>query len=127
MKKKILSIALPLFAIVLEALPMGAVMHFGNPDGEPFRQTFSYFNPIHWGYANFAPNLTALLTCILLVLAVVNAIKPTKRRTNAVLTVAVIAAVVSLLPLAVGTLISAGITLSLALTALIAFVQKRNL
>ena len=125
MRKKLLLIYLPILAVILELLPTGAVMYFGNPDGEPFRQTFSYFDLIHWGYANFAPNLTALLTCVLLVLASVNAVRSTKRLTKAMAILAILAAVFSLLVLIAGfTLISAGISLLLILTALIAVFQK---
>ncbi len=128
MRKKILLIVLPILAVVLETLPTGTVMYFGNPDGEPFRQTFSYFDPIHWGYADFVPNLTALLTCVLLVLATVNAVKGTRRVTKAMAILAILAATLSLFVLIVGfTLIGLGIWLLLLLTALIAVLQKRNI
>ena len=100
-------------------------MYFGNPDGDPFRQTFSYFDPIHWGYADFAPNLTALLTCVLAVLATVNAVKSTRRLTKTMAIVAILAAVLSLPVLITShTLIALGVSLLLIFTALTAVLKK---
>lgn len=125
MRKKLVPLILPLLALVLELLPMGTVMYFGNPDGDPFKQTFSYFDPTHWGYADFAPNLTALLTCALAVLAVIGAIRGTKRLGRATVTVAVLAAVLSLWVLITShTLIALGVSLLLLLTAVTAVLQK---
>lgn len=60
-----------MITLILEILPYGAVLNFANPEGEPFRETFSYFSLIPFGYANFAPLLTALTTCIIFVILVV--------------------------------------------------------
>ena len=128
MRKKLIPLILPLLALVLELLPTGTVMYFGNPDGDPFRQTFSYFDPIHWGYADFAPNLTALLTCALVALAIISATRGTKSLSRATVTIASLAALLSLLVLWVGfTFIALGVSLLLLLTALIAMLQKRNI
>lgn len=62
MNKRLSVLILPAVALALEALPWGAVLNFANPEGTPFRQTFSYFSMIPFGYANFGPFLTALLT-----------------------------------------------------------------
>ena len=77
MKKKRVWFCLPasVGALILECLPCGAVLNFANPDGSPFRQTFSYFDMISFGYATFAPNITAWLTCTLLVLTVFLCVK----------------------------------------------------
>ena len=129
MRKKILSIILPLAAVILETLPTGTVMYFGNPSGDPFRQTFSYFDPIHWGYADFAPNLTALLTCVLLVLVLVNALVQNKKLTRAVSVVAALAAVFSLLTFVFGgtTLIGVGISVLLSLATVLSVVSQKNI
>ena len=128
MKKRLLLIYLPIMTLALEGLPMGTVMYFGNPDGDPFRQTFSYFDPIHWGYADFAPNLTALLTCTLAILAVIGAIRGTKRLLGATVTIAMIAAAFSLLTIFFGfTLIGLSVSLLLALTAAVAALIKKNI
>lgn len=65
--KKVIPLLLACLAIVLEALPFGAVCRFARPEGEPWRKTFSYFDPVPFGYANFGPLITAGLSCILLV------------------------------------------------------------
>lgn len=129
MRKKILPIILPLAAIVLETLPTGTVMYFGNPSGEPFRQTFSYFDPIHWGYADFAPNLTALLTCVLFVLAVANAFIHRKRPARAMTAVALLATVFSLLTFVFGgvTFIGAGVSVLLSLATVLSVVNQKNI
>lgn len=72
MKKfgKVLTVLLPVVALFLESLPYGAVLIFKDfPDGT-IRTTYSYFSPTPWGYANFPPGITALLTCILLMAAI---------------------------------------------------------
>jgi len=55
-----------LAVVILELLPYGAVLNFGNPDGEPFRKTFSYFSLTPFGYANLAPFMTAVLSVVIL-------------------------------------------------------------
>lgn len=71
MKKRLLYLILPIIAVVLELLPYGAVCNFANPEGEPWRKTFSYFDLTPFGYANFAPLLTAITTCAILALLLV--------------------------------------------------------
>jgi len=69
-KRKWLALLLPLALLVLELLPFGAVLNFASPEEPtPVRKTFSYFSLTPFGYANFGPFLTALLT-VALVLAV---------------------------------------------------------
>ena len=55
MKKRLLYLILPLVTVILELLPYGAVCNFMNPEGDPWRETFSYFSLTPFGYANFAP------------------------------------------------------------------------
>ena len=43
-KITIMTLVILIVILVLEILPYGAVLHFGNPEGEPFRETFSYFD-----------------------------------------------------------------------------------
>ncbi len=71
MKKKMLYLILPIITLILEILPYGAVCNFANPEGEPWRKTFSYFDLTPFGYANFAPFLTAIITCAVFVLLLV--------------------------------------------------------
>ncbi len=73
MKKSSIFIMILLLAVlVLEILPFGAVCNFATGPDEIIRATFSYFSLIPFGYANFAPLITAILTCILLILAGIN-------------------------------------------------------
>lgn len=75
MKRRLLILVLSVSAIILELLPFGAVLNFGIPDVSGghayFRETYSYFDLMPFGYANFGPFLTAMMTCVLLVLSVV--------------------------------------------------------
>ena len=71
MKKRLLYVLLPIVTLILEILPYGAVCNFANPEGEPFRKTFSYFDLTPFGYANFAPLITAVITCIVFLLIVI--------------------------------------------------------
>jgi len=68
--KRLLYLILPVITLVLEILPYGAVCNFANPYGEPWRETYSYFSLLPFGYANFAPLLTAILTCLIMVLLI---------------------------------------------------------
>lgn len=58
-------------AIVLEALPYGAKLKFALDNGETTEKLFSYFSLTPYGYANFLPFITAILTCVLLIIAIV--------------------------------------------------------
>ena len=88
----------PLTAVILELLPFGAVLNFGQPDGEPIRQTYSYFSLTPFGYANFGPLITAVLSCALLVLSIMAVIRPGKRLWRANGNIAVVTALVSVAP-----------------------------
>ena len=70
MKKRIPYLLLPLITLILEILPYGAVCNFAT-ETRQIRELYSYFDLTPYGYANFAPFLTALLTCIILVLLAV--------------------------------------------------------
>lgn len=100
--KKSLFVVLPLASLILELLPNGVVLNFANPDGEPWRRTYSYFSLTPFGYANFGPFITAILTCILLVLVAVYLFKPRKGLNTAILNVSGFATAASLMPLMFG-------------------------
>jgi len=71
MKNRLQFLILPIITLILEILPYGAVCNFANPDGPPWRRTYSYFSLTPFGYAHFTPFLTALLTCVILILLVI--------------------------------------------------------
>lgn len=100
--KKTLFVILPLVALILELLPYGVVLNFANPEGEPWRRTYSYFSMMPFGYANLGPLITAILTCVLLVLVVIYLFKSRKGLNTAILNVAGFATATSLLPLMFG-------------------------
>ena len=60
--KKVCLAVLPALTIVLELLPLGAVCIFATSPTERVKETFSYFSLTPFGYANFAPLITATLT-----------------------------------------------------------------
>ena len=125
MKKKVIMLFTTFVALILEILPYGAVCNFANPDGEPWRYTYSYFDLTPFGYANFTPFIVALLTCVLIVLIIVSLLSKKTVRTP-ILTVSAIATVLSLAPLLYGisffSIVGAFISVALALTTAVAFV-----
>lgn len=64
---KCLALAALIVALVLEALPFGAALMFViNPETKETKtEYYSYFDFTPFGYANFAPLITAVLTVML--------------------------------------------------------------
>ena len=125
--KKIFALIATLTALILEILPYGAVCNFMTPPGEPpLRLTYSYFSLVPFGYANFAPFIVAILTCVLLVLMIVYVFVGQRMRMP-VLCVSVAATLLSTTPLllgmtyfsVVGLLITLSFLCTTALTVLI--------
>lgn len=100
-KQPIIIFAVLIVILVLELLPYGAVLHFGNPEGEPFRETFSYFDLIPYGYANFGPFITAILTCVLLVMTIIILFADNGKSKSTIKIVSFVALIISLAPLLV--------------------------
>ena len=88
--------------MILEILPYGAVCNFANPEGEPWRATYSYFNLLPFGYANFGPFITAVLTCVMIVFAVLFSLKPMPKVLPVWKVIAVVTSVTSLAPIMYG-------------------------
>ena len=74
-RKNIIPIIFTLIAIVLEILPFGAKLTFALDEGKTQEKLFSYFSMTPYGYANFMPFITAVLTCVLFILALIILIK----------------------------------------------------
>lgn len=130
-KKNILYLTLPLITLVLEILPYGAVLNFANPDGEPWRETYSYFSLTPFGYANFAPFITAVMTCIMIVLLTFYIFNQNHRLIVFTKRLVCICCVISLIPLLMGinnfSLAGLFITISLIAQVLVLHLtQKRN-
>lgn len=129
-KSRFLSLICPLIALVCEILPYGAVLNFWNPEGEPFRETFSYFDLTPFGYANFAPFITAILTCIIMIITIIFIIKPKRTASKILAILSLIAAVISLMPLLYGlsffSPVSAVISASLAANTVLMFYIRKT-
>ena len=131
MKKKLVMLCTTLIALMLEILPYGAVCNFALDEGESLRQTFSYFDLTPFGYANFAPFIVALLTCILTVMIVVSLLSVSKKPIiTPILTVSAVATVLSLAPLLYGisffSIVGVFISVALALTTVVALLKEKD-
>ena len=70
--QKVCLAVLPALTIVLELLPLGAVCIFATSPTERVKETFSYFSLTPFGYANFAPLITATLTVAIFLLSLLS-------------------------------------------------------
>lgn len=128
-KKKIPMLISPIAALILEIIPYGAVCVFAADEGERIRQTFSYFDLTPFGYANFGPFITAILTCALFVLAVIYVLKQSKGLNTAIMNISGVATATSLMPLLYGidffSVVGAVITVLLAGTFGVCFIKGK--
>ena len=125
-KQPIVIFAILIVILVLELLPYGAVLHFGNPEGEPLRETFSYFDLTPYGYANFGPFITAILTCVLLVISIINLLVDNDKIKTTIKIVSLIALVASLAPLIVNSYSVIGGVISLLLLVIVVISMKKD-
>lgn len=102
MKKRALFLIPSVVALLLEILPYGAVCNFMNIEGEPWRITFSYFSLTPYGYANFGPFLTAILTCVLILALGIYTLKEIEKLRSFARVVSCVAIATSLWPLLLG-------------------------
>ena len=99
-KKKLLTLILPVIALILEILPKGVRMQFAAPPGEPrFTKYTSYFDLLPMGYADFAPLFTAILTVVLLVTLIFYIVKENFKLLTAIKFISLVAALISLCPM----------------------------
>ena len=119
--RKYLSLVLMAAVVILELLPYSTVLSFANPDGEPFRETFSYFSLTPFGYANFGPFLTAVLSVVILLHILVSVLFKTDKLWKGVKVEAAIASVLSLLPIAYGFEYYTGIGFAITVLLVITF------
>lgn len=97
-KRKIAMTALSVLTIILEILPYGAICIFMDDGGIEIRRTFSYFSLVPYGYANFSPLITAVLSCVILVLCVVICFRKSQKLNKVLTKVSGSAAVISFMP-----------------------------
>lgn len=109
-------------ALALEILPYGAVLVFAEPGGSVTRN-YSYFSLDPFGFANFSPLLTGVMTAAVLLLMLIGAISRRRGVKNAAFICTVICAGLSLLPLLYGArymnFVSCSVTGALAVSAVI--------
>ena len=130
--KRFLYLITPVISLILEMLPYGAVCNFANPEGESWRRTYSYFSLTPFGYANFAPLLTAIATCAVVILLLAYCFTGQHHVVGTVKTLLCGGAILSLCPLflgvrfysLVGGLISASLIAELFLIFCFAKVKK---
>ncbi len=100
MKKKSVVSLFIVAAVILEALPYGAKLTFGLENGETKEELFSYFSLTPYGYANFLPLITSILTCVLLVISIVVLFRNSEKLKNAFKILAIITFAVASISLA---------------------------
>ncbi len=101
-RQKIFTLIHLVILLVLETIPYGAVCNFADEGGESIRKTYSYFSLVPYGYANFGPFVTAVLTVVLFALCAVNLIKQTAPVTKLTSALSAFALFFSVLPLTLG-------------------------
>lgn len=95
-------IFITVFAIFLELLPYGAVLIFAPSPVDTIKETYSYFSLVPVGYANSAPFVTAILTCILLALQIAEIITNNRFIRKIIWLVSLGAVITSLAPVLFG-------------------------
>lgn len=94
-----------LTALILEIIPYSAVLVFGNlkENGEMERIThyYSSFSLVPFGNANFAPLITAVLTCVLIFITFIGIVTGKEKILDSARFVTAITAVISAFPLVV--------------------------
>ncbi len=120
----------PVIALILEILPYGAVCNFTTGANEIIRETFSYFDLVPFGYANFSPFLAAITTCIAFSLLVIYLFVDKSRVLKAVKVLVCIGTVLSMCPLLYGinyySLVGLLITVSLMAESILLFITTKT-
>ncbi len=98
MKNKIIFLIANILTLCFEIFTKGAVCIFATPE-KTIPEYFSYFSLTPYGYANFGPFITAILTCVLFVFAVLMFTPLSDKIKKAVKIVSLISVITSLLPL----------------------------
>lgn len=128
--RKALLLILPIITLILEALPYGAVLNFADPEGEATRKTFSYFSLTPYGYANFAPLITAIITVLVFALVIVYLVTKKEAVFKAVKALLAVGVVLSLCPLGFGfdsfSIVAALISVTLTAELAFAFLLSRQ-
>ncbi len=131
-----LSFAAMAAAIICELLPYGAVLRFmgDSETGEINRHTYSYFSLTPYGYANFGPLITAVLSTalVIMLLVLLFAKKSLIPLRTAALVISFVALGASLMPLLMlgleyYSLLGGGITVLLLLAVIFECIAMKKL
>lgn len=124
---RIMTILLPLAAALLSALPWAVKLNFATPE-ERLVEYFSAFSMTPVGYAVWGAMAGGIGAIVLTVLAVVTVFKEDAGITNAMLTIAMIAAVMCLSTTLFGnmTILGGIITALLAADAVLLYYLKKQ-
>ncbi len=131
MKKRLRCLVLPLVTLILEILPYGAVCNFARPstDGEHighFRELYSYFDLTPFGYANFAPLITAVITCIVILVLAIYCFSGKEALLRKAKTILVICTIISFGPLVFGIRFFSLVGLLISLSLIAEFVILKS-
>ena len=117
-------------AIILEVLPYGAVLKFAPGPNTTKLAYFSYFSLVPFGYANFAPFITAALTVMLTIWTLVMFFvdRKAKGARNALFIAITVTAVISVCPIMFGIdyITGIGVGITVLLTAAAVFRAAAN-
>lgn len=113
-------------AIVMMITPYGAMLRFAY-DGGTNVKLYSYFSLVPYGYANFSPFITAILSCASAVVSAFCLVKNSKKLLNARSGLLGVSVVVSALPFlcGYGTVMGALIMLTVAAATVLSFIDLR--
>lgn len=124
MKRKSAMTLISFLVIVLEIIPTGVVCLFSDDNGVTIKKTFSYFDLTPYAYGDFAPFITALLSCLTLILCIVYCLRGRRSINSAIAIFSLFAAFISVIPIIyedytiVGVIISAGLMTTFTLSVL---------
>ena len=129
-KVRMIYLVMSISALCAELFGKGAVCVFAVSPEKTQTTLFSYFSLVPFGYANFGPFITAVLTTVIVLLSVVLFTKKAQKITKCLTVLNIAAVIASLLPLimlgaAYFNLVSYIITVILAAMAVMTvFVKK---
>lgn len=131
-KRPFVLLAITVMILILEIIPYGAVLEFAHMTPELtvdcYRQYFSYFDPIVYGYGHFGPLLTAVLTCLLAVVTVISVFLENRAVRIALRVVSVLTLLFSLTPMLTGCYSPVGMAISalLVVTCIISLKKEET-
>lgn len=107
----------PAAAVVLTALPWCVKMRFASGPGEYFFEYFSGFSLIPAGYAMWSPMVTGICAIVLTVMGLIYSRKEQPRLLKWMMSIVIAAVLMSVTPLAFGTMTIVGLLVAAALGA----------